>query len=327
MSDNIQNNTLFWSPSVKWNKTEDQINIAVFKYNSPFADLFPDFYFLTQDGISEAQLNSSFDNIDSEKLKIFIEDLKKKHILIDTILSPQEIFYPQNFLLNHNYGNSLIINKEASETFKQNQLSRTCVEENETAINLITQDKLPDFIAERKTYRNFDTSRKISFSDFSYLTQALGQIKDSDKVRYLYASAGGLYPIDTYIFIKEERVEGIDKGLYYFNPVKNQLITVNNNCDINANAHYYINKEIYNESAFSLFFFYNGEVSMPKYGGMGYYYALIDLGILAGTLTTLAELKKMGVCSIGDMDFRKIEDLFKLSKTQKYLHTIEVGLK
>lgn len=66
---------------------------------------------------------------------------------------------------------------------------------------------------------------------------------------------------------------------------------------------------------------------MPKYGGMGYYYACIDTGIMVEVLTQVAEENDIGLCSIGDMNFSKIEKYFDLSKNQVLLHIVEVGLK
>lgn len=66
---------------------------------------------------------------------------------------------------------------------------------------------------------------------------------------------------------------------------------------------------------------------MPKYGGDGYLYALIDAGIIVDKLTQIAEILNMGLCSIGVIDFDNISHLFKLGKYETLLHTVEIGLK
>jgi hypothetical protein len=48
---------------------------------------------------------------------------------------------------------------------------------------------------------------------------------------------------------------------------------------------------------------------------------------MISALTQAAELVDIGLCSIGEMSFRKIEKYFKLNERQVYLHTIEGGLK
>lgn len=326
MDNNYEDSKIFWSPSVKWIKKDDNIKIEIFSYSKPYLDLFPEFYFATQNGISESNLLKLFSDFNSTKLKVFINDLKKKRILIDSILSPPEIFYPQNAILEHNYGESLIIDNQALEKFKQEQLNRDYFSDNKQSIELYSAEDIPEFIYKRKSIRRFDTKKVISFSDFSFLASTYKQIFENQKIRYLYGSAGGLYPVDIYYYIKKNRVENIEQGLYYYNPANNKLVVIDADLHIQKEAHYFTNQEIFMESAFSIFYVYNAESSMPKYGGLGYYYAAIDLGIMIEAYTIMAELKNLGICSIGEMNFKLIEKYFKLQKNQKYLHTIEVGI-
>lgn len=73
-----------------------------------------------------------------------------------------------------------------------------------------------------------------------------------------------------------------------------------------------MNKDIFSHSAFSIYFIYDADVSMPKYGGMAYIYACIDTGIMVSLLTYIAEAEEVGSCSIGEMDYKKIKPLFPL---------------
>lgn len=320
-------NKIFWSPSVMWSNSGEKLKIEIFSYSKLFGDIFPEFYFLTQKGILESELLSKFENFDKQKLTFFINDLKKKRILVDSILTPSEIFYPQKNLLEHNYGDSLMLDNEVLAVFRKKQLNRNLFNEPIESIQLNSDRKTPDFIFERRTLRKFDQTKVIPFDDFCYLASAYKQINEDEEIRYQYGSAGGLYPIDIYYYIKNSRVENIDGGLYYYDPVKNSLIIVDSNCKIDKETHYYNNQSIFSESAFSILFFYNGEVSMPKYGGMGYFYSLIDLGIMVQLYTVLAEHTKMGICSIGELNFKSIESYFKLRKNQVFIHDVEVGLK
>ncbi|HHU52055.1 MAG TPA: AMP-binding protein [Firmicutes bacterium] len=172
----------------------------------------------------------------------------------------------------------------------------------------------------------FNQKDKISFPTFSRLLSVFRQIREENKIRYYYACAGGLYPIDIFVYVKENRVEGLEEGLYYYNPRENALYLVNNDV-ITDQAHYFTNKAIYNSSAFSLFFIYNAEVTMPKYGADGYFYACIDTGIMVSTLTHVAEALNIGLCSIGDMMFDQIREKFNLAEEQVWIHTVEGGIK
>lgn len=317
----------YWSPSIRWEKKADELRIEIFSYPDFVKDIFPKFYFLAQKGMAISELIKEFPEVESRKMNSFLQDLIKKRILINSILSPQEIFFPQNGLFKNEYSENIIYDAEELKKFKKKQLGRMCETAGNTKIQLDTEIDLPEYITKRRTYRTFDTNEKISFSSFSKLLSAFKQLKYGDEARYYYASAGGLYPIDVYIYIKDNRIENIKAGLYYYSPVDNNLCLVSSTCVITDDAHYFTNKQIYKESAFSVFFVYNAEVTMPKYGGMGYFYGCIDAGIMVEALTQTAELCNIGLCSIGDMNFNKIKKYFKLNENQVHIHTIEGGIK
>lgn len=326
MNQNLYNEKLFWSPSVNWKVENEQLRIEIFIYSKQFADIFPDFYFLTQDGIYENELKKHFQNIKTNQFNVFIQDLKKKRILVNSILNPPEVFFPQTKLLEHSYGNSLLIDSVKLEEFKQKQYEREYYKDSNEIVPLAERE-LPNSILNRRTCRNFDQTKILKFDDFSFLASTYRQIKYKQKTTYLYSSAGALYPIDVFYYIKKNRVENIEGGLYYYDPRFHHLKLIDNSFEIPKQAHYYTNQDIYLKSALSIYYFYNGEVSMPKYGGMGYYNSIIDLGIMIGIYTAMAGKIGVGVCSIGEMNFPIIEPHFRLQKNQVYLHTLEVGLK
>ena len=114
----------YWSPSVFWEKMDNKIKIEVFIYEDMSETLFPKFYFLTQKGIFINDLIKAFPDIDNIKINLFINDLIKKRILVSKLLTPQEIFYPQNRLYQTSYGKELIFDLNALNIFKKKQLNR-----------------------------------------------------------------------------------------------------------------------------------------------------------------------------------------------------------
>jgi hypothetical protein len=48
----------------------------------------------------------------------------------------------------------------------------------------------------------------------------LKRLRDAldDNPKYLYPSAGGLNAVQTYLYLKEGAVAGIDRGVYYYHP-------------------------------------------------------------------------------------------------------------
>lgn len=67
-------------------------------------------------------------------------------------------------------------------------------------------DNLPDSISKRRSYRNFEENKLISFDDFSTLLSVLKQNFKNGNYTYFYASSGGLYPLDIYIYMSRKIV-------------------------------------------------------------------------------------------------------------------------
>ncbi|WP_418027372.1 SagB/ThcOx family dehydrogenase [Paenibacillus sp. JJ1722] len=316
----------FWSPSVRWCKTEDAVEIEHSVFSGIALELFPELYYITQKGIKLESLIEHYSHLNQEFLVDFIKHLINERILVSSILSPQELLYPHNYLVHNPHHEDTFIDPERYNRFKQKKLERTF--SNVMEYDLPLEDvSFPEEIVNRRSFRNFDINRKLPFKTFSKLISVFKQTITDREIRYFYATDGGLYPIDIFIYVKDARIEKVKAGLYYYNPVRNMLQMVSSACVITQEAHYAQNQEIFSTSAFSVFMVYNSKVTMPKYGGMGYLYAAIDCGIMVQLLTQVAELEQVGLCSIGDMNFRKIKKYFKLNSSQVMLHSIEVGLK
>ncbi len=319
-----KNGKYFWSPSVRWKKTDNEIRIEIFSYSGFVSDLFPDFYFLTQNGIMIEELISKYSYVGKNKFTLFLKDLIKKKILVKGVLTPQEIFYPQSYLFNKDGAK-----KGRPEPYNsvEKQPGGERGFENEKKIILKHNHEFPDIISQRRTCRTFDQNRVVDENAFSNLLAVFSQVKNGENIRYYYASSGSSYPIDVYVYVKKDRVENVAGGLYDYKPADNSLNLVNDTFEIPKNAHYFTNQNIYLGSAFSIFFIFNAEATMPKYGGIGYFYGLIETGIMVSTMTCIAEANGIGICSIGDMNFKKIEKYFNLNEKQVHIHTVEAGLK
>lgn len=320
------NKKYFWSPVVQWKILNNNLIINEDEYDGIYKKLFPELYYCMQDGVTINEMINKFNGIAPQNIREFMRLLIKKRVLVSNILTPQEIFHQQNIMFSSNYTEEDFFDKDKLQQFKNIQLNRSLYGELQDTIQLSCKD-YPDFIVSRRTARKFDKTRKIDKDIFEKIISVFNQNKNQNEIYYNYASAGGLYPIDIYLYIKDNRLEEIKGGLYYYSPIKKSIVLISDSCVITKDAHLLNNKNIFEESAFSMFFVYNAEVTMPKYGGLAYYYACIDTGIMIGLLSVVAELSGVGLCSIGNMNFKKIKKYFKLSKNQVLLHSVELGLK
>ncbi|MCR4654127.1 MAG: SagB/ThcOx family dehydrogenase [Eubacterium sp.] len=173
----------------------------------------------------------------------------------------------------------------------------------------------------RKSIREFDTEKLVRIPEFSDFLNVLRM----EETRFSFPSAGGLYPIDVYLYVKDGRVENLGQGLYQYLPEEHSLRMINREV-IPVTTHYYGNRSIFHTSAFSLFFFYNAKFSYPKYAGMGLYYGILDCGIMLQQLSSSACSRGLGSCIIGDLDAERIREHFGLNRDMVYLCCMEAGV-
>lgn len=325
----MQEKKYCWAPTVKWKiLDENNLKIANFVFKGEYTQLFPEFYDMAKQGVSVSELEEHFAQFNKLKLNKFVKKLIGTEILVTGIQQIDAMFYSQEHLYsaNYPYDDEIKINAEKLNAFKHEQLSRAKTSDTGKVIRLSDDNSLFDELCARKSIREFDTERKVSFDDFSRLVSCLKQTKEADLVRYAYPSAGGLYPIDIYIYVKSGRVENIDKGMYYYSPVTNELVLISDTT-IDKNVHYFQNQEIFESSAFSVYFVYNAHASMPKYGGMAYFYGVIESGIISELLSAVCPRTGLESCIIGEMNYRSIIPSMNLNDNEIYLICMEFGYK
>lgn len=313
----------YWSPGVQFYVKEEELYVERFRYGRQAAQFFPEFYYMTQNGAGTDDLVERFETESKSLLKNLIQDFIKKKILVCSVISPKELFHSQTRLFENDYPETIRFVKEELEEFKKEQSGRELVKEGLTYI--LKDSHYCNDITYRETVRKF-SKINIPFHSFSRILGSLQNREDRKETRY-YPSAGGLYPVDVYVFVKPGRVEGVEQGLYYYNPVINGITFVDKGENITDKSQFITNQEIFGSSAFTIYFLYNARCSMPKYSGMGYYYGILDCGIMTGLITRISQEEGIGTCSIGDMLYGKIESCFHLNKSQLFLHSMECGYK
>lgn len=315
----------YWSPAAVYDGDDcitDYIHIR-----PEMIAAFPDFYFFMQRGAKREDLYARYMDISKQVIDEFMQELIDNDILVSSILNPHSIFKRQEVIFNYNIDERIKYNPVHYEKFKKNQLERRFSGISADGILLNNTESFSDCIENRSSIREFNEKAEVPFEVISQFLSVFKQRKEREAVRYYYPSAGGLYPIDVFLYVKEGRVENLKQGIYYYNPMDNCIYPVDLNCVISDDVQYYTNKSIFNSSAFTVYFIYNSESSIPKYGSDGYLYACIEAGIMIGLMGPVAEQLNLGTCSIGTIEFGTIRKYFKLNENQVLINSIEVGLK
>ncbi|HEX6288391.1 MAG TPA: nitroreductase family protein, partial [Herpetosiphonaceae bacterium] len=188
-----------------------------------------------------------------------------------------------------------------------------------------TLDSDPRSLArERRSHRTFD-SQPLSFAQLSVWLACLRQETLDGTPKYAWGSAGGLYPVQAYLYIKPDRVAGIAAGTYYYHPADHCLVQLASTARLDRNLHAWINQPIFDRSAFSLFLLGKLSAIGPMYGQSSRDFCLIEAGLITQHLEISAPASRIGLCQIGNFDFAPIRHWFDLADDHIYLHSLLGG--
>jgi SagB-type dehydrogenase family enzyme len=177
----------------------------------------------------------------------------------------------------------------------------------------------------RQSYRHFK-QEPLPLEAFSALLAGLQPMTSAALPKYRYGSAGSLYPIQCYLYIKPNRVVGLETGIYYYHPLEHRLILIAPEAELDQSLHGGVNRTIFNESAFSLFLVSDMSAIEPMYGQMSRDFCLLEAGYMSQLLMEEAPEHNLGLCPIGGMQFEPIRPLFELNDNQEMLHSFLGGV-
>jgi hypothetical protein len=85
------------------------------------------------------------------------------------------------------------------------------------------------------------------------------------------------------------------------------------------------NRAIFDEAAFAIFLIVDLDAIFPMYGPNSVHLATLDSGYMSQLLTTTAIEHRIGLCSIGSLNFTPVRHLFSLKEGQILLHSLLGG--
>jgi amino acid adenylation domain-containing protein len=181
------------------------------------------------------------------------------------------------------------------------------------------------FDANRRSWREF-TGGMISAADLSALLLPLRRHYANGAEKRLYASAGGLYPVETYLLAAEGRAETLGCGGYYYDPANHTL----SSCGKPGIAKDFTalssgNSDWIGTSSLIVCFVTSLDAIVPLYDTASLPFSMIECGAMCQVLEQAASALPLGVCQIGDMPLQEIGRRLALPDDRLCLHTLAVG--
>jgi len=178
----------------------------------------------------------------------------------------------------------------------------------------------------RQSYRHF-SSETIKLTQIGGVLSGLSQLhlEDAPLPKYRYPSAGGLYPVQTYLYVKRNRVEGLDGGVYYYDPETHSLVYLSGLNGSTPGVFAGINQPVADAAAFALFSISRPDAINPLYGELSRDFCLLEAGYMGQIVMQSSPEHSVGLCPIGQLDFKSIAELFKLDEDQELLQAFVGG--
>jgi amino acid adenylation domain-containing protein len=176
----------------------------------------------------------------------------------------------------------------------------------------------------RSSYRDF-SSEVISQEEFSELLSCFYQIQKDNLPKYRYPSAGGLYPVQVYLYVKDNRIANLPQGIYYYHPKDHQLVLIASNVTVPIEVHGQANHLAFQSSAFSLFFVGDLDAISPMYGDLSRDFCLLEAGYMSQLIMDHIGDTNFGLCPIGGLNFEEIRSFFALGDKHQLLHSLVGG--
>ncbi len=183
-------------------------------------------------------------------------------------------------------------------------------------------------IAKRRSVRAY-TDEDLSQNNLSQLLWATQGVRETIQGSYVNfkfrtaPSAGGLYPIETYIYVN--RVEGLKKGIYHYVVGDHELELIKEGDfarDVQKGA---LDQKIAHDAAVVFIWSAVFDRSKWKYLQRAYRYVFLDAGHIAQNLALAAEALNLGSCQIGaiyDDELNYLLGIDGVSESVIYLSSI-----
>lgn len=155
-------------------------------------------------------------------------------------------------------------------------------------------------------------------SQLLYQTNGVTLVKEfSTKKQYFRASpsAGMLYPVEIYIFVKN--VEELQKGLYYYHPHEHLLVLLNTDINENDLAEGSFQLNLVSQAPVVFFFTSILFRNRWKYQERTFRYAMMDAGYIFENLVISAASLDLTANLIGDFVDQKLNDLLNIDAAQE----------
>ncbi|PQO37850.1 non-ribosomal peptide synthetase [Bremerella cremea] len=196
--------------------------------------------------------------------------------------------------------------------------------------NCLTLPSFTDFedakdLFARQSNRFFDEG-PLTLDRMSGILHALSETTRNGIHKRAYASAGGLYPVQTYLYVKPNAIESLTDGCYYYDPVCHRLV-VERLGEVLDEQFFdsQVNRPLFRRSHFTLLFVSDDAAIEPMYGDLSSKFVDIEVGAICQLLESTAPRFGIGLCQIGWWNIKYAIETLGLTTERRLVHAAVGG--
>ncbi|EHN58990.1 SagB family peptide dehydrogenase [Oenococcus kitaharae] len=185
------------------------------------------------------------------------------------------------------------------------------------------KENIFDILNRRESKRNFSSAvvPLIKLSAFLKFSMGINSetINNKSEKYFLhrtYASAGALYPVSLYLFLK--KVQSVPTGFYKYQPFHNSLLPVNLENNEQSNLMSLMNFSIQKIPVFG-FLVWDIRKNFFKYGERSLLFSLIETGEINQNMDLISSALDLGFCQIGGYKKHLVSSNIKLDEMSEHL--------
>ena len=216
-----------------------------------------------------------------------------------------------------------LLDDAARREFHRAQWNRRPADPGGQAVGLPRRG-VPSAIFDESAARRDFAEQPVLLSDLAALLELLSPEQDGPG-RYRYPSAGRTFAVQVYLHVRDGGVEDIEAGVYYYRPDTHALERVGADTGIDRKVHFFYNREIYDRSAFELFFIGQTRGIEPLYGEDAQLFLAVEAGCMAQLLLEHQAELRIGLCPIGTVATDRVRPALGLDEGHRFLHAFLGG--
>jgi SagB-type dehydrogenase family enzyme len=178
----------------------------------------------------------------------------------------------------------------------------------------------------RRSYRRWARA-PVSGDALGALVAALRRVElaGAPVPKLRYPSAGGLYPVQVYLWLEPGAVAGLPAGPFYYDPREHRLLPLGPGGGLPPGAHLPVNREIAAGAGLTLLLVADLAAIEPLYGAAARDFCLLEAGAIAQLLMEQAPRHGIGLCPVSRVLPEMLFEPLGLGPSHEILHALIGG--